>query len=228
MDIFDEWKQLTRSFFSMKIALDREAALWSSIEIKSPAQTELEVTRGPRTYRVKLAEHTATVLDEHPLCAMALNLSYSLAEAFARSRLHVERLDGGIEGWGTLLLAAVHRDWTDVLDGKQGLIEVAVARSAVAHGATVAQSTIDRFSGVGICPWQVGNAIRLTFETTQVYRDRLKSLLRACSGRVKTPKPARSKKKKEKKPKTRPKDVAREARRALRIAYRTKVRESKA
>jgi hypothetical protein len=226
MNIFDEWKGLTRSFFSMKIALDREAALWQAIEIKSPAHTELEVTRGARKYQVTLAEHMATIADEHPLCAMALNLSYSLTEAFARKQLGVDRLEGGIEGWGTLLLKAAGRDWKHVVDGIKGMIEVAVARSAVAHDLIIAQPTIDRFSGAGCaCPWQVGDAIRLDFETTQLYRDRLRSLLRVC-GPKKAPKSPSNKKNKKKRRKPR-RTEAQEARRALRIAYRADVRASK-
>jgi hypothetical protein len=206
------------------IPLDREAALWGAIEIKSPAETELEVTRGLRKYQVTLADHTTTIADEHPLCAMALNLSYSLAEAYARNRLGVDRLEGGIEGWATLLLASVGRNCAEVLDGIQGLIEVAVARSAVAHGLTITQTTLDRFSGAGsTCPWNVGAAIRLDFEKTQVYRDRLKSLLRLSSGKKKGPKPAAKKKK------TRPRGTPiQRAKRAMKIAYRAEVRASKA
>lgn len=179
MDIFDEWGELTKVFFSTRIAIDREAALWRSVEIARRDDVTLEVIRGQRTYAVDLNDHVRVLSDEHPLCALVLSLSYALLEAHARDRLNTAKLEGGIEGWAKKLLDAHGRDWADVFGGKQGLVEVAVVRNALAHGATITQEIHQRFADDGgVCPWPVGMVIRLDFETTNVFRDRLRSLIR--------------------------------------------------
>jgi hypothetical protein len=211
--LFKEWKELTRALFSAIIAMDREAALWRTLNINSLDRTEMIVVRSQRKYKVKISEHLRAVADEHALCSMALNLSYSLAEAFARQKLHVDQLAGGIEAWAEATLTSASRNWSSVWGGKQGLLEASVARNAIAHAAVIDQAVLNRFSGAGcVCPWQLGDAIRLDFETTQIYRDRLRSLLRVCSSKPKSnlPKP-----RKPRKPRIRAKRELRRARRQL-------------
>jgi hypothetical protein len=179
MDIFEEWGELTKVFFSTRIALDREANLWKSIEIAKPEDVELEVLHGQRKYAVDLPDHVRVLSDEHPLCALVLSLSYALLEAYARFRLGPGTVQGGIEAWAKKLLDLNGLDWADVFGSKQGLIEVAVARNALAHGALVTREIHDRFTASGCtCPWAVGTTLRLEFDVTNVYRDRLRSLIR--------------------------------------------------
>ena len=179
MDVFNEWGELTKVFFSTKIALEREANLWRSVGIASPDDVELEAVRGQREYTVGLVHHIRVISDEHPLCALVLNLSYGVTEACARERLGVADLSSGVEAWGQQLLDVAGRDWGDVFGGKSGLIEVAVARNALAHGLTINETVENRFKNAsGTCPWSLGDVVRLNFETTNVYRDRLRSLIR--------------------------------------------------
>lgn len=223
--IFTEWKHLTRAFFSTKIALDREANFWKASQIRTPANTEIEVVRGLRKYRVAVAEHTTTLIDDHPLCAMALSLSYGLAESFARAILGLEELPG-IETWGNELLRRAQRDWGGVLGGKRGLIEVTIARHAIAHGLAITSKMAKRFTDAGYeCPWAVGSVVRLTFETTQIYRDRLRSLMRVCAPKRGTAKTAPPPEKTKRPRKMTAERRERAERRARKIAYRQKLRE---
>lgn len=182
MKVFDEWGELTKVFFSTKIAIDREAALWNSVEIAKREDVGLEAVRGERKYSVHLIDHVRVLSDDHSLCALVLSLSYALLEAHAREQLNTPELKGGIEAWAKQLLDAHGRDWAVVFGGKQGLVEVAVVRNALAHAACVTQDIHDRFVNNGLdCPWDLGTSLRLNFETTNIYRDRMRSLLRLTS-----------------------------------------------
>jgi hypothetical protein len=67
-----------------------------------------------------------------------------------------------------------------VTGGKQGLIEVAVARNAISHGIKkINQTMVSRFISSGcISPWQIGESVTLDYQKLDDYRARLKSLMR--------------------------------------------------
>ena len=70
------------------------------------------------------------------LLASVLIHSYALAENAAAKRLGGDARDfGGIEDWGTRLLATTGSAWGSLEEGLAGAVEVAVFRNAYAHGS---------------------------------------------------------------------------------------------
>jgi len=179
--MWSEWKRTTRFVSSVRLALARETQLWSSLELEEDSPAVIDTTLGTSQYRVNLDAHLNAIKDEHLLCAMALLYSYAVAEAAVAEKLGRETdALGQVEARGRELLVAATRDWADVLDGKTGIVEVAVVRNALAHGcSTYEQRHHNRVASAGHAPtWNVGDPIILTFETLKSYRSRLKSLVR--------------------------------------------------
>jgi hypothetical protein len=181
--IWDEWKRITRFLESSRIAFGREELLWSSLEVKEKKEVSLVTTEGPSTYSVALSDHLKALRNHDVLFSLVLGATYALAESYGRLKLGLgddEDLTGGIESWGKKLLDATGHDWSKVLGGLAGIVEVSAVRNAYAHGArSVNQKMVNRFTAHGlVCPWSLGDEVSLTYELVEIYRARIKSLMR--------------------------------------------------
>ena len=182
-DIWEEWKRLTRFLECSKIAFKRESDIWRSLQVPDLDAVRIATTNGDSSFSLTANDHLDTLQDEGLLYFIVLTYSYSLCECYAKVKMGLgegDRLSGGIETWGTNLLAQAGNNWTDVLHGRAGLIEVAIARNFIAHGTRlVGQSTLNRYILAGEpCPWQFGQPLVLDYEKVELYRSRLKSLMR--------------------------------------------------
>lgn len=181
--IWDEWKRITRFFESSRIAFAREDLLWSSLEVKEKKNLSLVTTEGQSTYSVALQDHLKAIRSHDVLFSLILGSTYALAESYSRLKLGLrddQDLTGGIESWGKKLLDATGHDWSSVLGGLAGIIEVSAVRNAYAHGArAVNQKMVNRFTAHSLpCPWPLGEELSLTYELVEIYRARIKSLMR--------------------------------------------------
>jgi hypothetical protein len=129
---------------------------------------------------VKLQQHLDAVDDEVTLHASVLIHSYALAEATGCALLGIDsRNAGGIEKWGHQLLVANDRDWTDVVDGRPGAVEVAVVRNAFAHGGrTITINDSERLHRAGSPPRNPGDPVSLSYEELIRFRRRLRGIMR--------------------------------------------------
>lgn len=180
--LWNQWKDLTRFLESARVAFAREKMIWESLEFDDPGGVTISTTTGLRRFEVSLANHLAAVEDEQTLYASVLIHTYALAEDAACAHLGIDSREArGIETWGQRLLTAANRDWTGVLGGLPGAVEVAVVRNAYAHGtrAIDAQASA-RLTAGGAPARAVGETVALTYEELRVYRDRLRSLLRTA------------------------------------------------
>jgi hypothetical protein len=184
--MWDRWARTTRFLESARLALGREGRLWDTLEVVDP-KTPLTAVADGTEYRVDVAEHRAAIADDNLFYAMVLLYSYATAEGAAAEKLNsaTDSL-GQIEIWSQRLLEQAGAGWTSVLDGKAGIIEVAIYRNAIAHGATrFDQRHVNRFTNCGASPtWNVDDLIVLDYEKMKLFRSRLKSLLRV--GQVKS------------------------------------------
>lgn len=181
--IWDEWKRVTRFLESSRIAFNREELLWSSLEVREKKELSLVTTEGPSTYSVELSDHLKTLRNHDVLFSLVLGATYALAESYGRLKLGLgddQDLAGGIESWGKKLLDTTGHDWSKVLGGLAGIVEVSAVRNAYAHGArTVNQKMVNRFTAHSlVCPWSLGDEVSLTYELVETYRARIKSLMR--------------------------------------------------
>jgi hypothetical protein len=181
--IWNEWKRVTRFLESSRIAFDREAMLWASLEVKDRKSLSLVTRNGLSKYSIELSEHLKALATHDVLFSLVLGSTYALAESYGRLKLCLsddEDLSGGIESWGKRLLDATGQDWTKVLGGLAGIVEVSAVRNAYAHGArTVNQRMLNRFTSLGhAAPWALGDEIQLTYELVETYRARIKSFMR--------------------------------------------------
>lgn len=181
--IWDEWKRITRFLESARIAFAREEVLWRTLEVDDRKSLLLTTSEGQSRYSVKLEDHLRTLRDHDVLFALVLGATYALAESYGRIKLNLSEdddLSGGVEAWGGKLLAATGHSWPDVLDGLSGIVEVSAVRNAYAHGArAVNQKIVNRFVAHGLaCPWALGDCIDLSYERVEIYRARIKSLMR--------------------------------------------------
>jgi hypothetical protein len=140
----------------------------------------IATVNGDSSFLLTANDHLDTLQDEGLLCFVVLAYSYSLCECYARVKMGLgegNRLSGGIETWGTILLAQAGNNWADVLGGRAGLIEVAIARNFIAHGTRlVGQSTLNRYSSAGEqCPWVIGQSLVLDYVKIKLYRSRIKA-----------------------------------------------------
>lgn len=179
-NIWERWGALTRSLISTRIAMDRERSFWENLNFTNKSQLKLKATpRGSNRVTVRLVDHVTALEDEGTVLAATLVLSYALAESAALDQLGLDaRQVSGIEDWGTRLLRAAGKGWSEVADDLAGAVEVGVVRNLVAHG----QSTVDakshtRLLKAGCVDYEVGDSIQLGYEELGAFRNRLKSLL---------------------------------------------------
>lgn len=179
--IWNEWGRTTRFLNSTRIAFARERALWQNLELAERSTATIHTSTGPAQYRVSLDDHIEALRDEQLLHGAILVYSYTLAESAAADFIGMSTRDvGGIEDWAQRLLLRTGRTWGQVLDGKAGLVEVAVVRNAVAHGADrMDRRGIRRMTDAGSAfGWQIGDPVEIDVHQLRRYRDRLRSLLR--------------------------------------------------
>ena len=178
--IWSEWGRLSRFLESARLAFAREHDLWSSLELRAPADVKLSAATERGKYTVALREHLAAVRDEEMLLASVLIHSYALAENAAAERLGDDARDfDGIEDWGARLLATTGATWDDLNEGIAGAVEVAVVRNAYAHGTRrVDALAAKRLRAVGNTQQKAGDPVVLDYSTLRVFRGRLRALMR--------------------------------------------------
>ena len=179
MSTWKDWNRTTRFFKSTFLALEREAALCRSLPFEDPSSIEFCCSIGNGRYRVSLDKHVDAVSDTAMLCALVLVFAYATTEEAARARL-IPPLGSNepIEQWALRLLQSNGAAWSARF-GCGSLVEVAVARNAVAHDLTIDQHMINRIQQYGgVSPWAVGDRVVLTLSAVEEYRARLRSLLR--------------------------------------------------
>lgn len=178
--VWTEWGALTRFLESARIAFERERNIWHSLELSDREAVLITTRTGARRYEVSLRDHIGAVDNEVTLFASVLIHTYALAEDAACRHIGLDsRTSRGIETWGKQLLDAYGRDWTGVLDGEPGAVEVAVVRNAFAHGTrTIDDPSAARLAQAGSPLRSPGDSVNLTYEELRLYRDRLRSLLR--------------------------------------------------
>lgn len=185
MSTWSDWNRITRFFKSATLALEREALFCRSIPFADPRAVELSTVFGNGRYNVSLAHHMTAVNDAPLLCALVLVFSYAIAEEAARAYLSPSPANGEpIEQWGLRLLKLNGRDWSALKGGCASLVEVAIARNAVAHGLPIDQHMINRITQYGGSPpWSAGDRVILTALAVEDYRARLRGLLRVSGVR---------------------------------------------
>lgn len=175
--VWDEWTRITRFLKGARLAFDREASLWASLQISGPVLLSVSGPKGK--YEVDLADHLASVEDEETLYASVLIHSYAVAEAAASDQLSISASEfGGIEDWGKRLLDSQMKDWSDLGAGLGVAVESAVFRNAFAHGSRVIDiGSVTRLKAAGITNRPAGSAIQLDFDKLQEFRQCLRHLL---------------------------------------------------
>jgi len=180
-NVWDEWGRITRFFESSRIALAREATLWTSLELANPDEALVRISDGSRIYQVSLPEHAEAVSDTWFLYASALLSYFALTEAAAAELLGLDDLVGldGVGEWGARILSAAGNEWDAVHGGKAGIIQVAVVRNQVAHGdRTYSLRSVSRLKAAGVLdPVAYDDPVVLNDKVFRDYRLRLKSLL---------------------------------------------------
>jgi len=149
--VWIEWGRLTRFLESARLAFAREHNLWTSLELRSADAVKVSAAADHGTHKVSLKGHLDAVRDKETPLASVLIHSYALAENAAAARLCGDARDfGGIEDWGTRLLATTGSTWDSLEEGLAGAVEVAVFRNAYAHGSRrVDASAASRLQDVG-------------------------------------------------------------------------------
>lgn len=177
--IWSEWGRQTRFLESARLAFARERNLWASLELRSAEDVKLSTARTHGSYKLALTQHLAAVRDEETLLASVLMHSYAFAETVAAERLGCDARDfGGIEDWGTRLLATTGATWDSLHEGVAGAGEVAVVRNADAHGGRrVDELAARRLRAVGKAQPNAGDAVVLDYPTLRVLRGRLRALM---------------------------------------------------
>jgi hypothetical protein len=119
------------------------------------------------------------VRDEETLFASVLIHSYALAESAAAVRLEGDPRDfGGIEDWGTRLLATTGSTWDALNEGMAGAVEVAVVRNAYAHsGRRIDHASANRLRAAGQTAWKEDDLVVLDYATLRIFRGRLRALM---------------------------------------------------
>ncbi len=206
--IWDQWKAISRAFRCIAIAMSTES---QTCKRRIRASETLSHQSGKSTFSVERAEYIETLNDSSTFCGMVLQATFGLIEEHARDILRElnainfdvssvssvldskqEPFDelveyfpppNGIEAWGAKLLRLLDRQWTDVTPQLSGVVEVAVVRTALAHGSPiVTERMANRMKNLnGQLPWKVGDSIVLDFERVTDYRDRLRSFARVLA-----------------------------------------------
>ena len=177
--VWREWRRLTRFLESARLAFARESSLWTSLELRSADEVKLSAATPHGSYKVGLQQHLEAVRDEEMLYASVLIHSYALAETAAAERLGSDAREfGGIEDWGTRLLATTGSTWGALKDGLAGAVEVAVVRNAYAHGGRrIDESAANRLRAVDMASPARGDLVVLDYATVKVFRGRLRTLM---------------------------------------------------
>jgi len=210
--IWDEWKSLTRFTALVDYSLETSATLWKALPIRERDAVTLVRPEGGSKFACPGSSFLPILEDRHTIASLLILSSYALIEAHVddvlehmaasgitsiqlvndyRSGLFTAQQfcsRGGVETWGQTLLSSLGRDWSEVLDGKAGAVEVATVRNAIAHGKKhVDQSMINRVNNAnGTLPWGLGDAITLNLALTRIYRDRLRSFARVVGSAAHT------------------------------------------
>jgi hypothetical protein len=155
--------------------------VWDSLALSDPDKVRISAPTGQGNYNVRLSQHLSAVRDDETLFVSVLLHSYALAESAAAAHLKLQPLRmPQIEDWGESLLQTTDASWTDVKDGREGLVEVAVLRNTFAHGSRMlSQKSADRLARIGVTSRPVGSAVTLSYTDLRVYRARLLSLLQS-------------------------------------------------
>ena len=177
--VWREWRRLTRFLESARLAFARESNLRASLELRSADEVKLSAATPHGTYKVGLQQHLEAVRDEEMLLASVLIHGYALAETAAAERLGGDTRDfGGIEDWGTRLLATTGSTWGALKEGVAGAVEVAVVRNAYAHGGRrIDESAANRLRTVGITSPARGELVVLDYAMVDVFQGRLRTLM---------------------------------------------------
>lgn len=201
-----QWQRLSRLLFSGQFAFNSELARWEATELDAEHGVRLRDRTMQSRYRVTLDEHLATLRERSQFFEIVLIKAYSLMDAHGRYvryildsknfdliyRMPTEienqnifdiHLQGGIEAWGSKLLAELGRDW-QIIDGKAGLIQTSILRNAFAHGYdTATQGMMNNALERGtMLPFAAGDPIALTFEQCRLHLSRIKSFCRRLDG----------------------------------------------
>ncbi|TXL61474.1 hypothetical protein [Aeromicrobium terrae] len=178
--LWDRWGALTVSLLSMRVAIEREHALWEHLDVTNRAETRIKSSVGGK-FKIKITDHAAALEDQSTLASAALVLSYSMAEAAALERLGLDsRKVHGIEEWGARLLESNTSSWDDVEGGLAGVVEVAVIRNLVVHGPlTIDAASAKRLRKAGCTTLDAGDQVVLDLDIVGGYRHRLRHLLEA-------------------------------------------------
>ena len=78
------------------------------MQVPDLRSVHIRTSNGDSLFKLTANEHINTLRDEDVLYFIVLAYNYSLCECYARSNIDLrerERLNGGIEKWGTDLLA---------------------------------------------------------------------------------------------------------------------------
>ena len=174
--VWREWRRQTRFLESARLAFARERQLWHSLSLADPGKVELTAPAGPGKYSVALADHLAAIDDEEALYSSVLVQAYAFTESVACDHLGVDsRESGGIEDWGLRLLQDAGFDWTKPDGGLAGAVEVAVVRSAFAHGTRVIDVQAERrLLAAGMTTRPASSPVHLPYDDLRKYRMRLR------------------------------------------------------
>lgn len=204
LPVWARWKELTQFLALTDHVLVSQQEQWRALPIADRHAVKILRQDGPYRFETDGATYEAILSDRHVLASVVLLNSYALVESAVRQiygllvpdmsvstpllaqfRARTASIDnlvknGGIESWGTQVLADFGRNWSYVETEKAGLVEVALARNAIAHGeADVTQTMLNRAIGSGATlPWALGTPIRLDIARVKEYRHRLRSFAR--------------------------------------------------
>lgn len=204
LPVWTHWKELTQFLALSDHVLISQQEQWRALPIPDKHAVKIVRQDGPYKFETDGATYEAILSDRHVLVSLVLLNSYALVESAVRQvygllepdmsvstpllrkiRAHTTSIgdvmkNGGIESWGTQVLTDLGRNWSYVETQKAGLVEVAIARNAIAHGeADVTQSMVNRATGSGATlPWAAGTSIRIDIARVKEYRHRLRSFAR--------------------------------------------------
>lgn len=185
----------------MDTASDWFSASWAALPIENLGAATIHRQRSNSHFRAPASEFTRLLNDKSHLGYLLLLSSYALTDSFGAEAFDALKAAGkttktskqymgsGIESWGTALLTLVNRDWTKVYSGRAGLLEVAIARNAFAHGSShYSADDFARCTTIGHTPtWLADDAIKLGILDILELRYRLQCFLRIiCNGMSKT------------------------------------------
>lgn len=204
LPVWTRWKELTQFLALSDHVLISQQEQWRALPISDKHAVKILRQDGPYKFETDGATYEGILSDRHVLASVVLLNSYALVESAVRQVYGLLAPDttvvtpflsqiraggtsisdilkgGGIEAWGTQVLADLNRNWSYVETQKAGLVEVAIVRNAIAHGeADVTHSMVNRATTSGATlPWAPGVPIRLEIARVKEYRHRLRSFAR--------------------------------------------------